>query len=205
MSIEIRPSQPEDAEFAVPYIYSSGPYSFDYIFAGPDHTAPAFLSQAFSKPGGELGSRDHFSVFRDGEIVGCGKIMSPRDSLSYALHGMTQIFGHYGLLSGVGVIRRALAAERVIQPPKGELWIISHLGVSEELRGQGIGARLIEYLIDSVRQRGGRRVGLDVAVINPRAEALYERMGFEVTAIRDSDLSNQFGTVPGMHRMEMAI
>jgi ribosomal protein S18 acetylase RimI-like enzyme len=44
-----------------------------------------------------------------------------------------------------------------------------------------------------------------VAVINPRAEALYKRVGFEVTEIRESNLSNQYGTVPSMHRMEMAI
>ena len=136
MSIEVRPSRPEDAEFAVPYLYSSGPYSFDYVFAGPDRTAPDFLNPTFSKPGGELGYRNHFTVSRDGEIVGCGKVMSPQDSLSNTWHGAIQVFGHYGLVAGTGVLRRALAAERVIQPPKGDLWIISHLGVSERLRGQ---------------------------------------------------------------------
>jgi hypothetical protein len=120
--IEIRPSRPEDAEFAVPFIYSSGPYSFDYIFAGPDRAAASFLNRAFAKPGGELGYRDHFSVCRDDEIVGCGKIMSPKDSLSYAWHGATQILRHYGPLAGTGVIRRALAAERVIQPPARDTW-----------------------------------------------------------------------------------
>ena len=205
MTVEIRPSRPEDAEFAVPYVYSSGPYSFDYVFAGPDRPASEFLTRTFSKPGGEMGYRDHFSVCRDGEIVGCGKIMSPKNSLSYAWHGAIQILGHYGLVGGTSVLRRALAAERVIQPPSGDLWIIAHLGVSDRLRGQGIGARLVEHLVASIQQRGGSRVGLDVAVINPRAEALYKRIGFEVTEIRDSNLSNKFGTVPSMHRMEMAI
>jgi ribosomal protein S18 acetylase RimI-like enzyme len=205
VNIEIRASRPEDAEFVVPYIYSSGPYSFDYVFAGPNRTATEFLLEAFSTPGGELGYRDHVSVCRDEQIVGCGTIMSPKDSIRYMWNGARQIVRHYGLVTGSRVMRRALAVERVIKPAAGDLWIIAHLGVAAELQQLGIGARLIEHLIDSIRKQGGRRVGLDVALINPRAEALYKRMGFEVTAYCESKLSNQFGAVPNFHRMEMAI
>ena len=76
------------------------------------------------------------------------------------------------------------------------------LAVAPECRGQGIGVQLIEHLIDLIRGRGGKRVGLDVALINPRAEALYQRIGFEVTGNTKSTLSNAFGTVPDFHRME---
>ena len=43
---------------------------------------------------------------------------------------------------------------------------------------------------------------LDVAVSNPRAQALYERLGFAVTGERASSLANAQGAVPGHRRME---
>ncbi len=205
MDVDIRPSRPEDAESVVPFIYSSGPYSFDYVFERPNRCATDFLTAAFAKPGGELGYRDHVTVCARGKIVGCGTIMSPQDSVRYAWHGASQILRHYGWITGSGVLRRALAVERVIRPASGDLWIIGHLGVAPEMQGQRIGMRLIEFLMDSIRKQGGKRVGLDVALINPRAEALYERVGFKVTEFRESKLSNEFGAVPNFHRMEMAL
>jgi ribosomal protein S18 acetylase RimI-like enzyme len=43
---------------------------------------------------------------------------------------------------------------------------------------------------------------LDVAMSNPRAQALYERAGFVVIGERVSPLGNARGTVPGHRRME---
>ncbi len=205
MNIEIRPSRPEDADSAVPHIYSSGPYSFDYVFATQTTTAVDFLRYGFSKRAGEFGYRDHVSVIKDGQIIGCGAVFAPQDSLSYTLNAVRQILGHYGPFFGIGVIRRGLAIERLVQPAKKDLWIIAHLGIDPEFQGQGIGYRLIEHLLASIRRRGGRRVGLDVALINPRAEELYNRIGFEITAERKSTLSNQYGVVPDFHRMELRL
>ncbi|MEI9983177.1 MAG: hypothetical protein WDN69_08175 [Aliidongia sp.] len=42
---------------------------------------------------------------------------------------------------------------------------------------------------------------LDVAVGNPRAQTLYERLGFVVTATRASRLENRHGRVGDHRRM----
>jgi ribosomal protein S18 acetylase RimI-like enzyme len=45
-------------------------------------------------------------------------------------------------------------------------------------RGQGHGTALVEAALEVARERGCRRVELDVQDDNPRARALYERLGF---------------------------
>ncbi|MFD3665069.1 GNAT family N-acetyltransferase [Streptomyces sp. NPDC058659] len=49
----------------------------------------------------------------------------------------------------------------------------------EELRGQGIGTALVRAAEGLVRERGGAALGLGVAHDNPRAAALYARLGYE--------------------------
>ncbi len=205
MNMEIRPSQPSDAAAVAPLIYSSGPYSFNYVFASDESTVIPFVQYAFTKNHGELQYKNHVTIVHDGEIVGCGAALSPNQPLTHTFHALGQVIRHCGITASPGVIHRALAFEKIVQPPKGDLWVIAHLGVKPECRGQGIGRQLIEYLIDSIDRRNGTRVGLDVALINPRAEALYRRLGFEVTGHRTSRLSSPFGTVPDFHRMERAI
>ena len=45
-------------------------------------------------------------------------------------------------------------------------------------RGQGVGTALLKAIIAEGRRRGYAEVRLDVIDTNPRATALYERIGF---------------------------
>lgn len=56
---------------------------------------------------------------------------------------------------------------------------ISDLVVAEPYRGQGLGTQMIQCLILRARQIGVREVEIGAAVSNPRAAALYRRLGFE--------------------------
>jgi RimJ/RimL family protein N-acetyltransferase len=68
---------------------------------------------------------------------------------------------------------------------KNNLWQAGPLGHLDELvvdggwRGRGVGARLLEELIDLARRRGCRRVELDSALHRVDAHRFYERHGFE--------------------------
>lgn len=50
--------------------------------------------------------------------------------------------------------------------------------VSEEARGHGVGTQLLHAILDEARSRNLAQVRLDVIDNNPRARALYERVGF---------------------------
>lgn len=56
--------------------------------------------------------------------------------------------------------------------------VLDGLCVAPEQRGRGIGTALLDAAGELARGRGLRAVGLSVVDTNPRAEALYRRLGF---------------------------
>ena len=203
MKIAFRSAVAADVEAAVPLIYSSGPAAFDYVFtldSGP--TAEDFLRRSFLDGAGEFGWRNHVVGELDGRIVAAGAGWSGEMGFRFMIAGARQILGCYGAIAGAGVIGRALRVEAIVPPPSRTRFVVAHLGVRPETRGQGIGQALIEHLLDRGRRRGVEIAALDVAVTNPRGQALYERLGFIVTGERRSRLSNASATVPDHRHME---
>jgi ribosomal protein S18 acetylase RimI-like enzyme len=84
-------------------------------------------------------------------------------------------------------------------PNRGQL-LIRYLAVSPDMRGKGVGTALLTDAIGRARDGGLQRCVLDVAVTNPRAQLLYERLGFRVT--REQRLNDR---VPDQRRMELAL
>lgn len=76
--------------------------------------------------------------------------------------------------------RDASIAEAVSDCPE-----IFRLEVLDEHRSKGFGAALVRELEALARARGFLRVGLGVGIANPRARALYERLGYR--AVESSD------------------
>ena len=58
------------------------------------------------------------------------------------------------------------------------------MGVSRELRRQGIGTRLIAQTMARAREIGIERVELEVYASNQAAIALYEKLGFTVEGVK---------------------
>jgi len=199
--ISFRPAAPEDVEAAVPLIYSSGPAAFDFVFShGRPSGAQDFLSHAFRQGGGEFGWRNHVAGVVAGRVVAIGAGWDGRHSVAFTLAAARQIFGFFGPLKAWGVILRGLKVESVIRPAGAGEFYIGHLGVDPALRSRGFGAKLTAHVL-ALAQACPKAV-LDVAVGNPRAQALYERLGFVVTATRVSKLHSRYGSVGDHRRME---
>ncbi|KRM72393.1 GNAT family N-acetyltransferase [Lacticaseibacillus brantae] len=60
-------------------------------------------------------------------------------------------------------------------------WYLDTFAVAEDSQGQGIGTKLIETVLPELAASGVERVSLNVDQANPRAQKLYERLGFEKT------------------------
>ena len=206
MQVTFRAATPADADAAVPLIYSSGPAAFDFVFTVPGRaTALEFLRRAFVDGAGEFGHRNHVVGVLDGCIVAAGAAWNGTSTLAFTRAAVRQIFSCYGPRAGSGVIVRGLRVESIIKPPTRDCWYLAHLGVPAELRSRGIGAALVAHLLARGRAQGMPVAALDVAVTNPAAQRLYERLGFEVTRLCVSKLSNAQATVADLRRMQLRL
>lgn len=185
---------------AVPLVHSAGPAAFDYVFATRGGSAEAFLRHAFVDGPGQMGHRAHIVGDRAGVVVATGTWFSGEDTVAYTVSAARQIVGFYGLRAPA-VLVRGWRMERLIRPPAKRTCYLAHLGVAPSERGTGIGTLLVEDLLARGRRAGLTRAALDVSIENPRAQALYERLGFHVV----DEVSSTLPGVPGHRLMERGI
>lgn len=203
MEIQFRQARPGDVHQAVPLIYSSGPTIFDYLFTHKSTGSPQkYLHSAFMQGVGQHGFQTHTVATVAGQVVGVGSCFSGKEALGFTLATGRQIFSIFGPLHCWNIMYKGLRVEQILPPPKGETHYIAQLGIAPEWRGQGIGTQLLENLLEQGRTAQRKVAALDVAVDNPRAQALYERLGFVVIRERKSTLANAYGKVGDYRRME---
>jgi ribosomal protein S18 acetylase RimI-like enzyme len=82
-----------------------------------------------------------------------------------------------GTLVGFAMVREGPAPEVVRGPLPIELWRIY---VDRAHHGHGVAQALMEASLDAARRRGGATIWLGVWERNPRAQAFYRKMGFDV-------------------------
>jgi ribosomal protein S18 acetylase RimI-like enzyme len=80
--------------------------------------------------------------------------------------------------AGYLLIRWDGADEEVVHRQLGSFPELNAVTVAPELQSRGIGTALVEEAERRVAGRGLPRVGLAVGIDNPRARALYERLGY---------------------------
>lgn len=182
LPMKIRPARREDADAAIPLLYSSGPAVIDYILGtrGLDDLLP-LLRNIFRDGAGELGYRNHIvAEGEDQRVVGLATGYGAPDLWRFTLAGTRQMLQYAGPFRGAGIVRRAMQVEKLIRPPKAKELYIAHLGVAPEYQSHGIGARLVEHLLQEGHALGRTVAALDVALPNTRAIALYQRLGFTI-------------------------
>ena len=96
---------------------------------------------------------------------------------SFAGGSVEDLRAHYGPLGAAWRLPLLLALGR--ETPHDD-FVLDGICVAEDARGRGIGSALIGAICDEARARGHGTVRLEVVDSNPRAQALYERLGFAV-------------------------
>jgi len=206
LEITFRPCVPEDVELAVPLIYSSGPAAFDYVFCDrAEGESIEFLKFAFVGRSSEFSHEQHTAAVLDGQVVAVGAILRAEQHFGFTVAAVKAFLRFYRPLGVARTVQRGLSIEKVIQPPKKGIGILAHLGVAPEHQSKGIGERLIGHLITKLKDKQIETAALDVATINPRAHALYQRLGFSDVVTRESELATSFGKVVDHIYMEMPI
>lgn len=202
MDLIFRTATSDDATAVVPLIYSSGPAAFDFALVDATHPSAAeFLIRAFRRRGGVFGYANHTVATSDGLVVGAGACYTCAMSFPFMLAAIGPIIACYGIRAGLRVIRRGTQLDRQFSLPEDHKSYIAHLGVAPKWRNRGIGRQLLEHFLARSRQEGRTHAALDVSVENPRAQMLYERIGFEMTEERQSLIPS----VPDHRRMEKSL
>ncbi len=199
--VRFRAALAGDAQACAPLVHASGADSFDYVFADARRNAVPFLAYALARPGGEFGYAIHVVGELDGRVVACGAGW-PNGGVRFAVATAWPAIGFFGLRAAGAAYRRGMEAETVMPGPARGAYYVGHLGVDAALRGRGLGSALVAYLLSPARVAGCGVAVLDVSAENPRAEALYARLGFVVTSTCQSIFANAFGRVPAQRRME---
>ncbi len=77
-----------------------------------------------------------------------------------------------------GTVIANLSIRRTPTGPRGG-WVIGNVVVHPAHRQRGIGRALMETALNTVEERGGRWIGLEVRADNAAAHTLYTRLGFK--------------------------
>ena len=200
MEIEITAARPEHRGPIAELMYSSGTDIYDYLYAS---RAVDFLRYEFLSGLGFAGHANVTVALHEREVVGTGCFYD-RDSYRELMNGTVKnYFGHFGKLRALPVLWRSRHVRSVVRAPKpGELYL-ANFAVASQLRSQGIGAKLILHKLDEARRNGYRIFGLDVSTNNPRGQALYTRLGMQVT--KEKVFSNPNAGVPPVRKMELPL
>jgi ribosomal protein S18 acetylase RimI-like enzyme len=205
--ITLAAGTPAQAARVADLVWSTGSSSYDYIFGARDRFA-RFVGRSWETAGTTFGHTEATVALRDGEVVGL--------EIGYDGARSSRV------RAGLGAVSRALVAEGALDP--GELaalleradkasWLNPHvpdsayyvlaLAVIPELRGTGVGARLLAHAGERGRRAGCRVLHLDVLSDNP-AVTFYRARGLVTVAETVAPEPHRHG-VPMEMRMVMPL
>lgn len=107
---------------------------------------------------------------------------------------------------GVFAVIRAWIFDLIFQhhPEEGELYIDT-VGVLAEARGKGVGSSLLRFCEIYAKEHHCKKLTLMVIYENPKAKALYERLGYTVVSSHSLWLLKRSTGVSGAYFMEKKI
>jgi ribosomal protein S18 acetylase RimI-like enzyme len=84
-------------------------------------------------------------------------------------------------------------------------WVIEHVAVFPEFRGQRVISALLQQILDRGRERGYRSAELNMLIGNTPAQGAYEKAGFIIVEENTDDEFMQIFGSPGMARLYMQL
>jgi len=198
-SVEIRGARPEDA-----------PHIARLVLQSAEHFLPALFGPGISRAierlaagRGTLFSHEHAWIAeRRGSVLGMllgytGAVKRAQDPLTgFALVRLLKL----DMLRRLGPL---LKMQSTIGRIAGNEYYVSNVAVEPDHRGRGIGARLVARARAEAERSGLRSIVLDVEADNPRAQRLYERLGFRVVSETPAVLLE--GQMFALRRLEMRL
>jgi len=137
------------------------------------------IATAFCQPDHDYSYQNVTFAERDGTIVGMAVGYTAEQHRRSSDQPLKQAPGYPSVRKAVvGALCAPLL--RILDTlADGDFYLVS-IAVDSDMRGEGIGSRLIDSIEDRARASGSRRLSLDVSAKNEGARKLYERRGMTV-------------------------
>ena len=117
------------------------------------------------------------TAIADDTLAGVLAVQEGRDSLMNP--GLGSVIRAYGVFSGMFRMAGLILLYHDTMP--GEAYV-DGVAVADGFRGKGIGTGLLAALEERAMGKGMETITLEVIDSNPRAEALYRRLGFRTVS-----------------------
>lgn len=184
--LDFRSATADDAHVLAPLVLASGRKEFAFLLDDSDAECERFLAYSIAAGHGRFSWRRHYVATLDHTPVAVMAIQDGRKRTGWLDDAVaaSQFLRHFGARRTAGIIRRGLLLEREIPKPAAHQILIAHCATQPEMRGTGIFHALFRHAVEVGRlpANGGQELVLDVLRHNPRAAALYQRLGFVVAA-----------------------
>jgi len=144
-------------------------------------SCPEILGRAFVQPGHDY-SYEHVTFAENG-----GRIVGMVSGYTAEVHRMSD---HEIVVAAAGWRRHRMAAYLRVAArlfdfmdavPDGDYYV-QGFAVDKDLRGKGIGSKLLDHAERTAKEHGSARFALDVAAKNKGGRRLYERRGMTAEA-----------------------
>ena len=137
------------------------------------------IATAFTQPGHDLSYQNVTFAERDKVIVGMVSGYTAEQHRRSSDQPLKQAAGRFNLRMMV-VATLFAPLFRIIDTIADSDFYIQAMAVDKELRGEGIGSALMDFIEDHARGCGSIRLSLDVSAGNKGAHKLYEHRGMTV-------------------------
>jgi ribosomal protein S18 acetylase RimI-like enzyme len=203
--MDIRPARPGDRGDIAGLMYSAGPELYEFLYRTARVDPRQFIAAEFASGRGFCGWRNVTVAVVAGEVVATGCFYSGRDQGALTRGSVWNALRFYRLAEALPMLLRAGHVDSVITHPARDELYLANFGVAPSQRGRGIGEAMVQAQLATARARGFRTFSLDVAVTNPRAEALYRRLGLQVVEEKRFSGHRPGVTLPDQRKMTMAL
>ncbi len=151
---------------AASIIYDAFEHKFRYTL-GPRKKAIPFIAS-------RINNKFALVALKDGKIIGiAGARTTEGELVEIKLIPWLRTYHIYAVRSLV------VAFPFILDLKQRDVFELNYLSVIDEVRGYGVGTRIVKEFIRFAKSKGFLWILLDVVDENVRAKALYERLGFK--------------------------
>lgn len=203
MEITFRKATLDDIDYIVPLMYSAAEDLFEFSYSVSGKSVKDFLKYALSKGKGYYGYQNQTVGIYNNEVVFSSTTYKGKDIIKETIDTFILELRFYGLKGFPIVFYRSLIMSKIFISPKSDSIYIGNLGTKPEFRSKGIGSQFFDMIHKYAKDNDIKRCELDVSFKNPKAEKLYNKMGYSL--VKELAYTGSKYNISGNKRLEKII